>query len=165
MAIIIEAPNHLSKDRNIKLFLAGSITGCPDWQQYVLEKIKDTKRLTIYNPRRKNFPIDDPNAAEAQIIWEFEYLNKADIVSFWFDKGSLAPITLLELGKYLLATKKTGFIGIDPEYKRKIDVEIQTRLARIDIPIVYSLDELSQLILYSINSRKLYYFFKTFRIF
>ena len=43
-------------------------------------------------------------------------------------------------------TKKPIYIGVHPEYKRRIDIEIQTSLVRPDIKIVYSLVELARLI-------------------
>lgn len=109
----------------------------------MIELLKSIPNLTIYNPRRENFPIDDPNASEQQITWEYNHLRDADIISFWFDSGSLNPIVLLELGKYALSSSKPIFIGIDPEYKRIQDVQIQTRLSRPDVEIVYSLDDLA----------------------
>ena len=30
--------------------------------------------LVVFNPKRENFPIDDPNAAYEQIAWEFSWL-------------------------------------------------------------------------------------------
>lgn len=144
MAIIIEAPNEvysLQNKKNVKLFLAGSITDCPDWQKEVIEQLKDIEQLTIYNPRRSNFPINDPKAAEEQITWEYEHLKTAHIISFWFDKGSLGPITLYELGRWANSSlKKRVIIGIDPEYKRKQDVEIQTRLSKPYAEFSYNLE-------------------------
>jgi len=147
MAIIVEAPNEWYSpvnDKNVKLFLAGSITNCPDWQSEVIEKLKNVQGLTIFNPRRANFPIDDPTAAPEQIKWEYEKLKIADAVSFWFDSGSLGPITLYELGRWGNSSKdKALIIGIHPEYKRKQDVEIQTKLSR---PKTYIVDNLNDLV-------------------
>ena len=146
MALIIESPNEvysLENESNLKIFLAGSITDCEDWQEYVIEKIKHIEGITIYNPRRENFPIEDPNAAEEQIIWEYKHLKNADALVFWFDRGSLAPIVLYELGKHVNSNKEMpAIIGIDPEYKRKQDVIIQTRLERPNQIFTDNLDEL-----------------------
>lgn len=126
------------------LFLAGGITNCPDWQKEFVGLLDSLwVNLVVFNPRRKNFPIDDPNASKEQITWEFKHFKEADMISFWFSRGSLNPIVLFELGKWLVQKKKPIFIGIDPEYKRKQDVEIQTFLEREDIEIVYSLDDLA----------------------
>lgn len=147
MTIVIEAINEvysIENNKNVKLFLAGGITNCSDHQSKLIKLLEDCNNLTIYNPRRQNFPIDDPNASEQQITWEYNHLMNADIISFWFDSGSLNPIVLLELGKYALSSSKPIFIGIDPEYKRIQDVQIQTRLSRPDVEIVYSIKELSE---------------------
>ncbi len=150
MAIIIESPNEvysLKNESNLKLFLAGSITDCPDWQSEVIEKLKDVENLTIYNPRRANFPMDDPRAIEEQITWEYEKLKKSDAITFWFDKGSLGPITLYELGRWGTSSRdKFLIIGVDPEYKRKQNVKIQTALSRPGTSIVNDLNHLVEMI-------------------
>jgi len=154
MALIIEAPNEiysLENNRNIKLFLAGGITNCPLWQNELIELIKGADILTVYNPRRLNFPINNPHAAEEQITWEYNHLRDADMISFWFSKGSLNPIVLLELGKWGLSSNKTIFIGIDPDYERTQDVIIQTKLSRPHVRIVYSLLDLAAQILQSVD--------------
>jgi hypothetical protein len=135
----IEAPNEI-ETRAKKLFLAGAITDAPDWQKIVVSKIDDLD-IAVYNPRRANFPIDDPSAALEQITWEHKYLNAADMISFWFCKETIAPITLYECGTWT-KTSKPIIIGMDPGYKRRQDVEIQTKLERPDVAIVYSLDDL-----------------------
>jgi len=144
--LIITAVEELP-DNNFdwRLFLAGGITNCPDWQSEIIEKLKNLRELVIFNPRRKSFNIKDPNAAKEQITWEFNHLSDADFILFWFCAETIQPITLLELGKYCLAYDHIpAFIGCDPKYERKQDVEIQTKLARPDIQIVYSLDELAK---------------------
>jgi len=111
---------------DIALFLAGGITNCADWQQDVVKLLSDYA-VTILNPRRANYPHNDPNATEAQIKWEFEHLDKADILMFWFAPETLCPITLFEYGKWLV-TEKPIFVGCDPKYARRDDIIIQTKL-------------------------------------
>jgi hypothetical protein len=123
-----------------KLFLAGGITGCPDWQQEMVSLLKETS-LTILNPRRANFPIHDPSAAQEQIEWEHHAFRAADVILFWFPKETLCPIVLYELGAWSMTSKRV-FIGVHPEYSRLQDVKIQTALARPEIEIVHSFDEL-----------------------
>ena len=141
----IEAPKNYTRRKKEKvIFLAGGITNCPDWQQDLV-KLLDIPQLVILNPRRKNFPIGNPSAAFEQITWEFNSFQKADLISFWFSRGSLNPIVLFELGKWLVQNEKKIFIGIDLEYQRKLDVEIQTFLERKDdVPLVYSLEDLAK---------------------
>ena len=124
------------------LFLAGGITNCSDWQKELVNMLKEID-LVILNPRRKNYDSKEENIDEKQIKWESEHLNKATAVLFWFTKETLCPITLYELGKKS-ALNKPIFIGVHPEYARRRDVEIQTKLIRPEIKIVYSLKDLAK---------------------
>lgn len=148
----IEAPNNYDP-RDKSLFLAGGITGCPDWQSEMLGKIQHLP-ITVFNPRRVNFPIDDPTAAMEQITWEFEHLRKAEAISFWFPHETMNPIVLYELGAWSMTNKKL-FVGTHPKYQRLQDVVIQTKLARPDINVVDSLDNLAnEVILWQKESKK-----------
>lgn len=131
------------------VFLAGGITNCPEWQDVVIKKLVGRKQGTLLNPRRKNFPIDDPNAAKEQIMWEFEALTAVDIFSMWFSNApSDQPICMYELGRYLVLKAIYGdldrvAIGIETGYKRESDVRIQTELidTRLATRISSSLEE------------------------
>lgn len=137
----IESPEVLEgKTDNLLVFLAGGITGCPDWQQDVRKMLQGTV-LVLLNPRRKDFPIHDPNAALEQITWEHEQLRKADLILFWFPCETICPIVLYELGTWSM-TDKSIYVGVHPEYQRRQDVEIQTALARPEVAIAHSLEEL-----------------------
>lgn len=141
----IEAPQEYDqKDGEISLFVAGGITGTSKWQDDFIDLLKD-QEVTLVNPRRKDFDISDLDMEEEQITWEHKYLEKADAISFWFPPETLCPITLFELGAHLQGNKPI-FIGIHPEYKRKRDLEIQSRLVDPNIQIVYSLEELADLV-------------------
>ena len=124
------------------LFLAGGISNCPNWQLELVELLTDSS-LVLLNPRRENFPMNDPQAAEGQIHWEHDHLQLAWGISFWFPCETLCPITLYELGSWSRTTKPL-FIGLHPQYARRLDVEIQTKLARPEITIVYSLPALAE---------------------
>lgn len=140
----IEAPEEFLYTGK-SLFLAGGITDCPNWQQEISEELED-ESIIIFNPRRKYFPENKINAALQQVEWEFRYLRKATAISFWFPEETLCPIALYELGAWSMMSKPI-FIGIHPNYRRKLDIEIETQFARPDIEIVYSLRELLQKIL------------------
>jgi len=127
------------------LFLAGGITGCPDWQWRMRIALKDVD-IYLLNPRRKDFPINDSSAAMAQIEWEYNHLRRASMILFWFPEETLCPIVLYELGAWSMTDKKI-FVGIHPLYKRKQDVEIQTKLVRPLVNIVYDLGTLSEQII------------------
>jgi hypothetical protein len=122
------------------IFLAGGITGCHDWQQDMVRLLADSD-LVVLNPRRPDFPMDNPAAAEAQIRWEFEHLRLADMIAFWFPCETLCPITLYELGAWAM-TSKPLFVGVHPDYQRRLDVEMQLALARPDVRVVSSLADL-----------------------
>ncbi len=124
-----------------KLFLAGGITNCPDWQQEMRGLLEETD-LILLNPRRANFPIGDPTAASIQIAWEHHALRAADAILFWFPKETLCPIVLYELGAWSM-TEKPIFVACEPGYSRIQDVKIQTRLVRNDVDVVKSLDNLA----------------------
>jgi hypothetical protein len=154
----IEAPE-IYRVGKLSIFLAGGITNCPDWQSEMVELLKDLD-VVIYNPRRKNFPIGDKNEAYKQIHWEFTELDRADLILFWFSRGSLNPIVLFEYGKWLMNTRnnmgyKPLFIGIDPEYERRQDVMIQTELENgfYYNRICFSLEDLAKQIIGEIQSR------------
>jgi hypothetical protein len=137
----IESPNECAGTDHV-LFMAGGISGCPDWQAEFVPMVVDTP-WTLVNPRRKNFPIHDPSAARAQIEWEHRHLARANARMFWFPRETLCPIVLFELGAW---SKVSGlmFVGVHPDYQRRQDVEIQLELARPDVRVVYSLADLAQ---------------------
>jgi hypothetical protein len=139
---VIEAPERVGfKEGTTPVFLAGGITCCPDWQQEMVRLLEDAD-LILLNPRRADFPIHDPDAAEEQIEWEHDHLRLADAVLFWFPCETLCPIVLYELGAWSM-TGKPLFVGVHPDYARRRDVEIQTGLARPDVEVVHSLSELA----------------------
>jgi hypothetical protein len=136
----VEAPTEYT-GTSPSLFLAGGITGCDDWQSRMTE-ILDPLDLVVLNPRRNDFPIDDPTAAERQIHWEHRHLRRATARLFWFPSATLCPITLYELGAWSMMPGPL-FVGVDPAYARRRDVEIQTSLVRPDVRVVRSLPDLA----------------------
>ncbi|HYH63281.1 MAG TPA: nucleoside 2-deoxyribosyltransferase domain-containing protein [Urbifossiella sp.] len=116
------------------LFLAGGITGTRDWQAELVELLADLP-LVLLNPRRENYRWDDPAAAEEQIRWEFRHLRRATAVAFWFPPETLCPIALFELGGQVRAAHQPLFVGTDPAYARRSDVDIQLRLARPEVTV------------------------------
>ena len=151
----IEAP-HFSLDvaclnPSDNLFLAGSITGAHDWQKEMAFKryfpypsLIDV--FNVFNPRRADFDTSDPNVEKEQITWEYHCIHHCHHILFWFAPETLAPITLFELGSALNTHKHENiYIGIDPQYKRKNDVIIQTSLRdeRLAKRIVYSKEDIA----------------------
>jgi hypothetical protein len=155
----IEAP-HFSLDvarltPDDCLFLAGSITGAHDWQkEMAFKKYFPYPSLidvfNVFNPRRVDFDASDPNVEKEQITWEYHCIHHCNHILFWFAPETLAPITLFELGSALNTHQHENiYIGIDPQYKRKNDVIIQTSLRdeRLAKRIVYSKEDLAMQVL------------------
>ncbi len=135
IASYVEAPAVYGGSERTVVFLAGGISGCPDWQADAVNQLADLP-IAILNPRRADFPIDDPSAAEGQIRWEYEHLRQADVIVFWFpDSGPITqPIALFELGAHA-ATGKAIAVGCDPGYIRRADVVYQMGLVRPELTV------------------------------
>jgi nucleoside 2-deoxyribosyltransferase len=89
------------------IFLAGSIEqGRADlWQDYVISQL-DHLRVAVFNPRRAlwNASLEQSihNAEfNAQVNWELDTIESADVVFFNFEPDTLSPISLAELGYVL----------------------------------------------------------------
>lgn len=135
-------------ENTIKIFLAGGISGCPDWQtdaikglQKRLEEDK-TPEIILYNPRKGNWQREDGtgDALKKQILWEHTFLDAADMILFWFPAETVCPITLFELGKY--AMKKPILVGCHAKYCRREDVILQLALIREDVSVCNNLEDL-----------------------
>ena len=138
------------------LFLGGGISGCPDWQLEMVNLLKDTD-LIIVNPRRKKFDLSDKSMTISQIHWEYSHLKICHARLFWFPCETLCPITLFELGKFCEEAAPL-FVGCHPDYKRKLDIEIQMKLAGRTIPISYSLKKLADIVKESTSAITDYYY-------
>ena len=140
IAQYIESPSD-EKPKFKSIFLAGTISGAPDWQKEMAFKLHDLE-ISIINPRRPGEIMKNNDVALQQIKWEYERLKQADVISFWFSPETLNPITLFELGRHSYPAKrhKAIFVGVDPAYQRKFDVDTQMHL--VGIQPVYTLDDL-----------------------
>lgn len=153
---VIIAPNKIEKTDLPTVFLAGGITDCPEWQDDIIRLLGRYGDAILLNPRRKNFPIHDPEAAEEQITWEFHALNNCDIFSMWFSASeSVQPICMYELGRHLALKSPDRMdrivIGIEPGYKRERDVRIQTGLVSKNIIISGNLQDHASRILNAVE--------------
>ena len=139
MRLITAPEKYEPKNDDVCVFLGGGITNCPNWQQEVIDKLSEfPDSVVVFNPRRDNFPIDDPNAAEEQIKWEFDALEDANVFTMYFcDSPSDQPICMYELGRNILRMfekypdlgEDQIVVSVEEGYKRKNDVMIQADLA------------------------------------
>ena len=146
MKVITAPEKYIEKPGDVRCFLAGGISNCPEWQQEAIKYLREfdvdknhpNNELIIFNPRRESFPINNPDVTEEQIAWEFEALNNCGIFSMYFcNADSDQPICMYELGRYLLHTmnrywhswEKRIVISVEDGYRRQADVKTQVRLA------------------------------------
>lgn len=148
---VITAPEHKHfYPGTLKIFLAGGICKCINWQKIVIEALQndtlpielseDYKNVCLINPRRTDW-IEEPGATQKQIEWEFDMLECCDVFTMYFAGGeSDQPICMYELGRNIERMKqrfpesweKRIIITCDKQYKRMNDVLIQTALATND---------------------------------
>jgi hypothetical protein len=139
---VVTAPAECSREVSTSVvFLAGGITDAEDWQRALIRMVSDVE-LVVLNPRRESFPMGDESAGREQIAWEFRHLRMADAVAFWFPPQTLCPIALFELGVQT-AGRRPLFVGVDPGYRRRFDVQVQLALARPEVKIVGRLEDLA----------------------
>lgn len=140
--IEVQAPNNtpLEARDNFKLFLAGSIEmgAAEEWQKRVIEELKGCKKLTIYNPRRKDWDstweqsIDNPNFRE-QVEWELNNLESANFALFYFDPNTKSPITLMELGMMSNPWSPRAFVVCPKGFWRRGNVEVFCNFHNIEL--------------------------------
>lgn len=126
------------------IFLAGGITGCPNWQAEAAALIYlAAPEIIVLNPHRANFPIGDKTAGAEQVEWEQEHLHLFNVVTlFWFPASDPAvttqPIAMFELGQALGEHRRMA-VGADVGYPRYEDVHLLTRCAYKSLPVCDSL--------------------------
>lgn len=145
MARILKPPTPIELDGQWpSVFLAGSIEMglALDWQAE-FEKAFATDNISILNPRRDAWDsswdqsIHNPDF-RGQVEWELEGQERADVVAFYFDPATKAPITLLELG--LAARSGTAIVCCPEGFWRRGNVEVVC--ARFGIILVSDLPAL-----------------------
>lgn len=136
----VEAPTNFQGSQR-SIFLAGGITDCPDWQADAATLLS-THPIVVLNPRRRNFPIGDPDASEEQVRWEYQHLHRASVILFWFPANGegVQPIALYELGHYSAKGCRLA-VGAAPGYNRRADVFIQLSLARPELTLYSTLGQ------------------------
>lgn len=95
-----------------EVFLAGPIQGTYDWQQKVIDSMKECK-VIFNNPRRP--VIDKTFVYDEQVAWETAHLNRSNIIVFYLanethqlDNHSYAQTTRFELGERLAISSING---------------------------------------------------------
>ena len=125
------------------VFLAGSIDmgRAEDWQAEVARQLQ-AQPVVLLNPRRDD---GDPSWKQdihnppfrAQVEWELDGLDRADVILMYLAPDSQAPISLLELG--LFAGKGTLIVCCAQGFWRRGNVEVVCQ--RYGIPLLEHLDD------------------------
>lgn len=158
----IEAPHpyHRQPADGPAIFLAGGITGCPDWQREARALVHD-EPVVLLNPRRERYdPTGTTYTVAEQVAWEYRHLQLADLTLFWFPacdaRVTVAPIALLELGTAIAEARLNGrriTVGADPRYPRRIDLELQLAHALPMLTVYSSLPQTVAVALRALNER------------
>lgn len=128
----IKAPNLPPEGwgSKVSVFLAGSIEqgAAREWQAEVVEALSDLN-IIVFNPRRDVWDPSLPNTLDCpefveQVNWELKYLHSVDYVLFYFDPGTVSPISLLELGMCLPRRNFETVVCCPEGYGRKGNVDI-----------------------------------------
>jgi hypothetical protein len=100
-----------SYDNPASIFLAGSIEmgKAIQWQEHLTNELQDLE-VTVCNPRRGQWstsqvPGERDELFKHQVEWELAALEKVDVITFFFDKNTLSPVTMLELGLWTQSGK------------------------------------------------------------
>jgi hypothetical protein len=146
-AIIYKPPTRPIIDRP-SVILYGSIESNPanDWQTSLATSLSDLP-IAIINPRCDAWDstwVEDVSDLrfKKQVEWEMDHAKVADVIAFYFKPGTLAPITLLELGMYA-GTGKAVVCCPKGFYKKG---NVQIVCARYGVELLDTLEELESAI-------------------
>ena len=130
MMIEIKSPEITVKDPGqFTIFLGGSIEmgKAEHWQKRLANDLSDVDNITLFNPRRDDWDsswIQDPTPGtqfHEQVMWELKHQERCDMIVYYFDPGTISPITLLELGAF---SYKNVIVCCPKEYSRYGNVKI-----------------------------------------
>jgi hypothetical protein len=137
-------------EKDFSVFLAGSIEmgTAENWQSKIEKALEHEANLCLLNPRRNDWDasweqkIENPTF-NAQVTWELDALEKADLIVFYFAPETKSPISLLELGLFAQSKKVVVFCPASFWRKGNIDIVCQ----RFGIEQVNSFEEMIEVIL------------------
>jgi hypothetical protein len=127
----IKAPDQFThKNKFMSVFLGGTIDNgsSVNWQEEAADFLLKHD-LNVLNPRRDDWnpeweqTIENPEFYR-QVKWEMNAMEFADIVILNFLKGSVSPITLLELGLMVKNNPQKLYVAADYDYWRRGNIEV-----------------------------------------
>lgn len=148
--LVIRAPESIIGFRP-SVYLAGSVTKPVDWRKRFIDMVRDIQLpvgVALLDPVRKDWDdtwvesLADPRFRE-QVEWELRSMRFADVIAVHFEPGSLAPVSLLELGLYANSGKllihcpdgfwKRGYVEAVASFYRIHMVESLEDLAAVSV--------------------------------
>lgn len=147
---VIYAPSEESPRGLKSVFLAGTTSkvNAIDWRETLATALSDLP-FTLYNPYRADW---NPTWREdidfapfrAQVEWELDKQERADLVVVYFHPATQAPVSLLELGLCARASGKSIVVCPEGYWKRG---NVQIVCQRYGVEMVESVDLLKDAIL------------------
>lgn len=146
--MIVKAPEKYYEEAGLKkIFFAGSIEmGKAElWQDRLAKDIQHEERdIVIFNPRRDDWDSSweqsiDNYQFKKQVDWELDSIDRSELVVFYFDKGTMSPITLMELG-YVAARSIPAVVYCPEGFWRKGNVDVMC--FRENIPMAETYEDL-----------------------
>ncbi len=143
--IEVKSPDLATATKAPVVFLGGSIDmgRASDWRGYITSKFVKTN-VVFLNPWGPNFDVATPQEATnpafaAQVNWELNGLENADIHVFYFEPSGKSPVSMLELGLYA-ASSKVVIVCCPDGFWRKGNIDIVCE--RYGVRQVATLDDL-----------------------
>ncbi|RFU27027.1 hypothetical protein B7463_g9304, partial [Scytalidium lignicola] len=146
--MIVKAPTiYLPSQHRKTIFLAGSIASAIDWR-VALSSYLSHCPITLLDPYRRDWDstwVEDIECEKfrTQTQWELEMQEKATLVAFWFEPGTQAPVSLLELGLVLgkrgANARKEVVVRCPEKYWKRGNVQVVCE--RYGVQIVNSFEE------------------------
>lgn len=127
------------------VFLSGSVAG-DDWRAALMKKLED-KEIIFLDPRSDDYDSlkkteQDPKFRE-QVMWEQDGMENANVIVMYFNRNSVASISLLEFG--LFARSGRMIVRCPQGYKHKGYVDVLCE--RFGVQQVSTLEEIVDAIL------------------
>lgn len=127
------------------VFLSGSVAG-DDWRAALMKKLED-KEIIFLDPRSDDYDSlkkteQDPKFRE-QVTWEQDGMENANVIVMYFNRNSVASISLLEFG--LFARSGRMIVRCPQGYKHKGYVDVLCE--RFGVQQVSTLEEIVDAIL------------------
>lgn len=128
---VYKAPQSYNiSNKEYSIFLGGSIEmgKAENWQTRLTNDLTGFDNLVILNPRRDDWDStwnQDPTPGTQfyeQVNWELNSQDICDLIVYYFDPSTQAPITLLELGSYGSVDPKNVIVCCPDGYWRKGNV-------------------------------------------